>query len=304
MVWLFLLMGLSFYVAAFPFHTWFADALEGPPTPSSSFISVATRAGGLVAWIRVLTQVFGTVEMDSAGPARHWTILGQFDWTGPMAVLVAFSLLIGPVLALGQTSGRRMIATLALTEAGFSLLGILVLDQEGLSAVLYSFFVSLVGLMGALFVLQIFIDRLGSDALNRLRGAFQANVPESIALVLCLCALIGLPPMPGFVGKFALLGSAVDHEWYGLAAAGVAAIALNTLAAGRLIFSLMGGFATQTVAAGSPLVDERVWLPTPARVRGQRLFMGLFLFPLITAAIFSDALFRLLERATQGLMFP
>ena len=299
-VWLLLFFGLAFHLGVFPFHTWFPDTLEGAPAPAAAFIAVASRAGGAIAFIRVVTDVFGNAVDPTEGGGRAWTVLGQFHWPDALAVVAGLTLLIGPLLAMAQKSVRRLLAGVVLTEVGFYLIGVLVLDRTGLAALVYSLFISLFAVLGAFFVIQVLVDRLGADSLEGLRGAFRSSIPESIALVLFLCAMIGLPPMPGFVGKFSLLGAAVEHEWYALAIAGVTAIAINSLAAARLIFGLMGHFVGEALVPTAAAVSQA----SAARAQGTwgiRLYIGLLLAPLVIAGIFSDSLFRLFELAVRSL---
>lgn len=297
MIWIFLFIGLAFNLAVFPFHTWFADALDGAPAPASGFISVASRLGGSLAFVRIATEVFG--EAGSAKGVR-WSVLEGFDWTMPLAGFVALTLLAGPFLAVGQTRARRLVGALAISEVGFLLMGVLVLDRNALAAMFFSLFVSLFALLGSFFVLQLLCDDVGHDELGRLKEGFRGRVFESLLLILFLCALIGTPPMPGFVAKFSLLGSAIDRGWYLLAACGVIAIAVSSLAVTRLFFNLMGHYASETLvpAAGvTSTVRKR-------SERGVRAFLVALLIPLVFAGLFSDPLFRLFRLAANSLFVP
>jgi proton-translocating NADH-quinone oxidoreductase chain N len=299
-VWLFLFMGVSFHLAAFPFHTWFPDTLEGAPAPAAAFVAVASRAGGAVALIRVVTDVFGMNGESAAASDRAWNVLGLFHWPDALAVVAGVTLLVGPLLAMAQNGARRLLAGVVLSEVGFYLIGVLVLDRTGLAALIYSLFISLFAVLGSFFVIQVLTDRLGTDSLEGLRGAFRSSIPESIALVLFLCAMIGLPPMPGFVGKFSLLGAAVEHEWYVLAIAGVAAMAINALAAARLIFGLMGHYVAEVMSPAAAATNQSA-PSVRAGEWGIRLYIGLLLSPLVVAGVFSNSLFRLFEMAVRNL---
>jgi proton-translocating NADH-quinone oxidoreductase chain N len=292
--WIFLFIGLAFHLAVFPFHTWFADALDGAPAPASGFIAVSSRLGGALAFVRISTEVFG-----EAGPGKsvRWQALEAFDWTLPLAGFVALTLLAGPFLAAGQSRARRLVGALAISEVGFLLLGVLVLDRNALAAMFFSLFVSLFALLGSFFVLQLLCDDVGHDELSRLKEGFQGRVFESLLLILFLCALIGTPPMPGFVAKFSLVGAAIDRGWYALAACGVIAIAVNSLAVTRLFFSLMGHYASVSLSPAAGIVPSA----GSRSERGVRAFLVALLFPLVVAGVFSDPLFRLFRMAANSL---
>jgi NADH:ubiquinone oxidoreductase subunit 2 (subunit N) len=169
------------------------------------------------------------------------------------------------------------------------------MDARGMAATLSSFFVILFGLMGALFVLQGFVDQQGDDSLEKLKVVFSSNVLESIALVIFLCTIVGLPPSPGFVGKFALIGSAVSNGWYGLAFAAVFAMAVGTLAVFKLLFKLMGSFALMPAAEAAFTAT----VPQHQSRRERRVLILFYLVPIFFLSLFSDVTFRVLERACE-----
>jgi NADH-quinone oxidoreductase subunit N len=295
-LWVLLTLGLAFYLAAFPSHTWFLDVLEGPPVPVSSFVALCTRGAGFLA----LTRIYSRVFISGGGlpeAVTEWTVLGVFSWPKALAAIVFFSLVLGPILALGQVSARRLVAALALSEVGALLLGTLVMDARGLAASFVAFLMSIFGLMGALFVLQIFVDEQGDDSLESIQKVFASHVIESIALVIFLCTLIGLPPTPGFVSKFALIGSAVSNEWYGLACAAVLSLAVSTLAVGKFVYKLMGFYAFVPVAAVAAPADSAEIRMSSSR----RVVIFLFLAPILLISIFSNQTFQSLEAAAASL---
>ena len=63
-------------------------------------------------------------------------------------------------------------------------------------------------------------------------------------MILILSCLVGIPPLPGFIGKFAVIGAAVSHEWYSLAVVAIISMILGTVSVFRLVFSLVGDFRT------------------------------------------------------------
>jgi|GEM_PF-564930 len=293
-VWILLFIGLSFHLAVFPFHTWFADALDGAPAPASGFLAVSTRLAGALAFVRIVTEIFG--EQGTAIGVQ-WRILESFDWTKPLAGFVALTLLSGPFLAISQGRARRLVGALAISEAGFLLLGVLVLDLNALAATFFSLIIGLFALLGSFFVIQLLCDDAGHDDLRRLKDEFQARVFESLMLIFFLCALIGIPPMPGFFAKFSLIGAAIDRGRYFLAACGIIAITVNSLAITRLFFNLMGHFA----ADGSTPASGVVAIKSRRNGFGVRLFLFALLMPLVLAGLFSDPLFRILRVATNSL---
>ena len=54
---LLLLAGLGFKLALPPFHQWAPDVYEGAPTPITAFLSVGSKAAGLIAFAKIM--IFG-----------------------------------------------------------------------------------------------------------------------------------------------------------------------------------------------------------------------------------------------------
>jgi NADH-quinone oxidoreductase subunit N len=276
-------LALAAQIAAFPMHLWAPDVLEGAPTPVSSFLSVGSRTAGFALGLRLLFVIFA----EQAKAPGQYQVLGELDWTPIVALISGLSIAAGSLLAYRQTGAKRMLAYLLIAESGFLLLGVLVLDEVGIAALLYNLAVDMFALTGAYFTLGYLIDQVRSDRLEDLRGVMGRAVPECVALVLFLVCLVGLPPLPGFIGKFALLGAAIRHQWHFLAVVGYLAMALSTAAVARLAFSLIGEF------------PKSVGQPLPARV-SQRVFLAALLAPMALVGLFAE---QVLGWAGQSLRF-
>ena len=237
-VFLLVFFAFSFQIGVFPMYFWVPDVLEGAPTPVSAFISIGTVAATLSFVIRFLLNVFiqPTLELE------QWQVMGGIAWPGFLASISCVSLIIGPLLAIRQVGMKRLCASLLISESGFFLFGILALNQTGIVAILYNVLIELFSIMGIFCVLSFFKDVFGSDRLSHLRGVFKSAVPECLAILLFLACLVGLPPFPGFIGKFALIGVAVQKEWYGLALAGTVSMALAVGVFAKFAYGLVGDF--------------------------------------------------------------
>jgi NADH-quinone oxidoreductase subunit N len=279
-------LGLCFQIGAFPMYLWAPDVLEGAPTPASAFLSLGSKAAGFAVGLRFVITVF-------AQPAQspgQWQIVGDFDWPKIVALVSGLTMVVGSLLALRQVGAKRLVAYLAVAESGYLLMGLLVMDQVGVAALLYSLVVEIFALLGAYFVLSYFVDLLGSDRLADLRGMLGKSVPESVCLIVFLVCLVGIPPLPGFIGKFALIGAAIRHDWHFLAVVAVVCIALGTIAVARLSYSLIGEFQTAQAAS--------------ARPNTRRLaLLAAFLLPMLLAGLFADALLRYTGQSLQFILW-
>jgi NADH-quinone oxidoreductase subunit N len=287
-VFMLIFLALSSQVGAFPMYLWTPDVLEGAPTPASSFISFGARAAGFAVIIRFLIVMF-------AQPGQHpgqWEVLGSVDWTRIVALVSGLTMLAGSLLAVRQKAAKRMVGCLVVAQSGFLLMGLLVLDQVGVAALLYNLVVELFALMGTFYVLAFFFDELGTDAFENLRGMLGKAVPECISLVLFLITLIGLAPTPGFIGKFALIGAAVRHQWPVLAVVAIVSMTLATAAVARLAYFLVGDFR-QLGASVSYMggVDGESVAVVIAPSRQRLMFLLGVLIPVVLVGVFAEFVF-------------
>src|SRR5438045_2500568 len=125
------LVGFAFKIAAAPFHLWAPDAYQGGPVSSAAFIASGSQVACFVVLGKIVLVGFGPVH----GSAEwHAMVAG---WSPVLAVLAAFSILIGNLVALVQTNLRRLLAYSAVAHAGYTLLGIIAGGREGFSATLF-----------------------------------------------------------------------------------------------------------------------------------------------------------------------
>ncbi|MGQ9681941.1 MAG: NADH-quinone oxidoreductase subunit N, partial [Anaerolineae bacterium] len=109
------MVGLGFKVAAVPFHQWSPDVYEGAPTPVTAYLSVGPKLAGFAVMMRVL----------AAMPAV------RAETAVVVAVLAVLSMTVGNLVALSQSSLKRMLAYSSIAQAGYMLIGASVLAREG-----------------------------------------------------------------------------------------------------------------------------------------------------------------------------
>lgn len=262
---------LAFPMAVFPMNLASVDVFEGTPTPSASFVAIGTRAAGFAVALRFFTVIFARPG-DSAG---QWLALEGMRWTEIVGIIASITILFGSLAALRQNRVRRLMAYLIVAQSGFLLIGLLVLDEVGLSALLYGLTVELFSLVGFYLLLSRFCDLRGSDELSSLKGILNERTPESIGLILLGACYVGLPPLPGFIARFALVGAAVRHEWHFLAVMAILGMTVGILAIIKLAYSLLGDARHAQVerAAAPDIVPRLMWM---------------FLLPILFIGVFAE----------------
>ena len=129
-------------------------------------------------------------------------------WSPVLAVLAAFSILIGNLVALVQTNLRRLLAYSAVAHAGYTLLGIIAGGRAGFSATLFYTTIYAFTLIGAFGVVALVRHETGGDDLRNFAGLRARSPLLAGCMAIFMLSLAGLPPLAGFFGKFYLFSAA------------------------------------------------------------------------------------------------
>jgi NADH-quinone oxidoreductase subunit N len=201
-----LIVGFGFKIAAFPFQMWVPDVYEGAPTPVTAYLSVASKAAGFAIILRIFYTSFSFPS---------WL---SHDWGMIFAVLAAIGMTVGNIVAIPQTNIKRMLAYSSIAQAGYLILGIatmgftpLMSQPLGQSSLMFFLAGYAVTNLGAFIAVVAISNKVGSDRISDYDGVLKRSPMLGLALTLCLISLTGIPPTAGFLAKFYIFSSAVQH---------------------------------------------------------------------------------------------
>ena len=198
------LVGLSFKIAAAPFHLWAPEAYSGAPVPSAAFIASGSKVASFVVLGKILLVGFAHAEGSAA-----WRGLAA-GWAPLIAALAALSIIIGNLAALAQTNVRRLLAYSAVAHAGYTLLGMLAGGREGFGATLFYTTTYAFTLLGAFGVVALVRRETGGDDFAHFRSLRGRSPLLAACMAIFMLSLAGLPPLAGFFGKFYLFAAALS----------------------------------------------------------------------------------------------
>jgi NADH-quinone oxidoreductase subunit N len=112
------LIGFAFKIAAVPFHMWVPDVYQGAPTPVTAYFSVAPKAAGFAALLRIFIFGLGAVEN-----------LSDLFW-----ILAVLTMSAGNILAIFQDNVKRMLAYSSIAHAGYILIALAAGGEGAVSA--------------------------------------------------------------------------------------------------------------------------------------------------------------------------
>ena len=206
-----LLTGFAFKVGAVPFHFWIPDVYEGAPTPVTGLMSVGVKAAAFAAWGRIVLHKLSPLDA---------------DWVFPVAVLAVATMTLGNLLALAQSSVKRMLAYSSIAHAGYILIGIAVGEEWGGMPLLFYLLTYGAMTVGAFAVVTALSEGDGvRESYPDFAGLGFQRPFLAFTMALFMLSLAGFPPLAGFAGKFYIFRSAVLSGHTFLAIIGV----LNSL---------------------------------------------------------------------------
>jgi len=206
---LLIVAGIGYKVAMVPFHFWCPDVYEGAPTPITAFFSVAPKAAGLAALLRLTVTLL----------PRGWEV--GWDWPMLFTLASAATMTLGNLAAIAQLNLKRLLAYSSIAHAGYILMGFAAGSALGFQAVLFYLVIYLFMNFGAFFAVDIVGRKEGGETLRDFRGLGFRAPYVAVTFSIFLFSLVGLPPLAGFVGKVYLFAALVDQGMIPLAVIGV-----------------------------------------------------------------------------------
>ncbi len=209
------ILGLGFKIAAVPMHFYTADVYQGAASQISAFLAFVPKTAGFFALLLLLAAVgydHGPQGLPEPVRLTLW-------------IMAALSMTVGNILALWQSSVKRVLAYSSIAHSGYMLVGLIAGPGEGsfttngLAAVLFYLLCYGVMNVGAFAVLAS-LERSGRqgpeeiESVDDLRGLCKAQPWLGWTMVLCALSLLGFPPLLGFFGKVPLFTSAISAGEY------------------------------------------------------------------------------------------
>jgi len=265
--------GFGFKLAAAPFHMWAPDVYEGAPTPVTAFLSVASKAAGLVAFVRLFFESLLIVKSE-------WVII--------LEVVAILAMVIGNVVALLQKNIKRMLAYSSIAQVGY----VLVALSAGIDLSIVSMMIFLLAYLfaniGAFIVVIAFSNATGSDKIEDYAGLMKRSPATAIIMTIFMLSLVGIPPTAGFLAKYWLFAAAVKEGLYGIV---VVAVLTSVIS----LFYYMN--VVRLMVFHSPKDDSSIPLPGMVKI-GLAISVVMVIFICIYPSVFykwgesASAIFR------------
>jgi len=202
-----LIVGLSFKVAAVPFHMWAPDVYEGAPTAVTAFMSTAAKAAAFSGFLTLFVRTFQYVGSDV---------------NDILAAISAASMILGNVVAIAQTNIKRMLAYSSVAHAGYMLAGVAAASPDGQTGVMFYLAAYTCMNIGAFAIVSFLEEREERClTLDDYMGLSKQQPFLAALMATFMFTLAGVPPFAGFFGKYYVFLAAVKANLTWLAIVGV-----------------------------------------------------------------------------------
>nr|YP_010880656.1 NADH dehydrogenase subunit B [Callitriche hermaphroditica]YP_010880672.1 NADH dehydrogenase subunit B [Callitriche hermaphroditica]WHU54443.1 NADH dehydrogenase subunit B [Callitriche hermaphroditica]WHU54459.1 NADH dehydrogenase subunit B [Callitriche hermaphroditica] len=224
---IFITVGIGFKLSPAPSHQWTPDVYEGSPTPVVAFLSVTSK----VAASASATRIF---DIPFYFSSNEWHLL--------LEILAILSMILGNIIAITQTSMKRMLAYSSIGQIGYVIIGIIVGDSNDGYASMITYMLFYISMnLGTFACIVLFGLRTGTDNIRDYAGLYTKDPFLALSLALCLLSLGGLPPLAGFFGKLYLFWCGWQAGLYSLVLIGLLTSVVSIYYYLKIIKLLMTG---------------------------------------------------------------
>lgn len=196
-------LGFGVKAALVPFHSWLPNAMVAPTPVSALLHAVAVVKSGVFSLIRITYFIFGAEVVKEIGAARF------------LIPFVVVTVVMGSLLALHQDHLKKRLAYSTISQLGYILLGILMLNPNGLLGAMLHMINHAVIKITLFFSVGAITHMTHKKYIHEIRGLGKQMPITLVCFTIASVSLVGIPPTNGFVSKWFLgLGALSAGNWF------------------------------------------------------------------------------------------
>ncbi|MDO4941280.1 MAG: proton-conducting transporter membrane subunit [Lachnospiraceae bacterium] len=193
-----MIVGFCGKAGMFPLHGWLPTAHPQAPAPASAVMSGIITKMGVLTSIRVAFYIFGADFLRGTWVQALWMIL---------AVLTIF---MGSMMAYKEPSMKRRFAYSTVSQVSYILLGLSSMTIEGMTGGILHIVFHAVSKTALFLMSGSVIYYTGKKKVRELDGIGKQMSAVIICYTIASAALVGIPPLSGFVSKEFLAHGAME----------------------------------------------------------------------------------------------
>ncbi|MCS0389435.1 Na+/H+ antiporter subunit D [Vibrio diabolicus] len=196
------LFAFSIKAALFPLFAWLPASYHTLPSGVVALFAALLTKVGVYALIRVFTLVFP---------------LAESGWQPTLIWIAGLTMLTGVLGAASQFDIKKILSFHIISQIGYMIMGLAIYTPLALAGAIF-YIVHHIIVKANLFLIGGFIERkYGSSQLEHLGGVYKAMPWLAFLFLVPAFSLAGFPPLSGFWGKFLVIKSSLQAEYYWLA---------------------------------------------------------------------------------------
>jgi NADH-quinone oxidoreductase subunit M len=293
-MWAFPLVFAGFGILAgmWPFHTWAPTGHVAAPTATSMLLAGVVMKLGAYGCLRVAMTLF-PLGMSAWG----FHVLGFGSWRDVFAVLAVIGILYGALVALVQKDFKFVIGYSSISHMGFILLGLMTLNQIGLSGAVVQMVSHglLAGLLFAVVGRMVYARTHTRDLVALGPMHLGKVIPFAAAtFVIAGMASMGLPGFSGFVAELMIV-IGVWHSYPSL----IVFVAIGLIAGVAYIWRAM----QQAFFSDSDLKPVQPHEPLPPISIPERIGAGILICSSVIVGTFPQLFLNVIHPALNSPLF-
>ncbi len=210
--------------------------------------------------------------------------------------LIILTITIGNLFAIRQRNMKRFLAFSSISQAGYIMLGVIAFNAMGLAAMMYYILVYIFSNLAAFGVIGAIENATGKVSMDDYKGLYKTNPRLSVAMMLAMFSLAGIPPFAGFFSKFFIFTGAINQG----------SVAIYVLVLIALINTIISLYYYLLVVKAMFISEDECVIPNFKSAFSERLGLWITVAGILFLGIvscFYSSLLNLSEEAPQMLMY-
>ncbi len=192
------IIGLGVKTALVPLHGWLPQAMVAPAPVSSLLHAVAVVKAGAFGIVRLVYDVYGEKTAAELGLLQ------------PLAIAASITIIYGSLRALAQDELKKRLAYSTVSQVSYIVLGAAIVSPLAAIGGIVHLVHQGVMKITMFFAAGNYAETLGIHHIGEMNGVGRRMPLTSAAFTVAALAMIGVPPLAGYVSKWYLQTGAID----------------------------------------------------------------------------------------------
>jgi len=252
-----LMVVFALKAALFPVQFWLPGTYANAPAPVAALFAIMTKVGAY-SILRVHTLIFGPGSASTEDLAAQWLFVGAI-----------VTIVVGAIGVLGARRLMTLIAFSVVGSMGTLMVAISAFSPGATTAALYYLVHSTFAAAALFLIADLVVTRRKSDVLHARAPTVHNGLFASLFFAGAI-AMVGMPPLSGFLGKLLVMDAMRDPATIGWVWGAILVGSLINIVgfarAGSTLFWKSTALAVEAVGEQAPDDDAAQPEPNPARV--------------------------------------